>query len=992
MLSRILVMCLALTLTNGVPTVIVDATDEGNARLSLIILELISGVIVDATDEAPKKCSELAKRPPKPGAYIPQCDQDGNYLPKQCWASTGYCWCVDSTGKEISGTRKGPGQGNVYCEEAPKKCSELAKHPPIPGAYIPQCDQDGNYLPKQCWASTGYCWCVDSTGKEISGTRKGPGQGNVYCEEAPKKCSELAKHPPIPGAYIPQCDQDGNYLPKQCWASTGYCWCVDSTGKEISGTRKGPGQGNVYCEEAPNKCSELAKHPPIPGAYIPQCDQDGNYLPKQCWASTGYCWCVDSTGKEISGTRKGPGQGNVYCEEAPKKCSELAKRPPIPGAYIPQCDQDGTYLPKQCWASTGYCWCVDSTGKEISGTRKGPGQGNVHCEKAPKKCSEMVNRPPIPGAYIPQCDQDGNYLPKQCWASTGYCWCVDSTGKEINGTRKGPGQGNVHCEEAPKKCSELAKRPPKPGAYIPQCDQDGNYLPKQCWASTGYCWCVDSTGKEISGTRKGPGQGNVHCEEAPKKCSELAKRPPILGAYIPQCDQDGTYLPKQCWASTGYCWCVDSTGKEISGTRKGPGQGNVHCEKAPKKCSEMVNRPPKPGAYIPQCDQDGNYLPKQCWASTGYCWCVDSTGKEINGTSKGPGQGNVDCEEAPKKCSELAKHPPKPGAYIPQCDQDGNYLPKQCWASTGYCWCVDSTGKEISGTRKGPGQGNVHCEKAPKKCSELAKRPPKPGAYIPQCDQDGNYLPKQCWASTGYCWCVDSTGKEINGTRKGPGQGNVYCEEAPKKCSELAKHPPIPGAYIPQCDQDGNYLPKQCWASTGYCWCVDSTGKEISGTRKGPGQGNVHCEKAPKKCSELAKRPPKPGAYIPQCDQDGNYLPKQCWASTGYCWCVDSTGKEINGTRKGPGQGNVHCEEAPKKCSELAKRPPIPGAYIPQCDQDGNYLPKQCWASTGYCWCVDSTGKEINGTRKGPGQGNVHCEKGPVDTDVPPACLLDSSF
>ncbi|XP_027021050.1 CD74 molecule, major histocompatibility complex, class II invariant chain a isoform X3 [Tachysurus fulvidraco] len=40
----------------------------------------------------------------KPGFYKPQCDEEGNFKPKQCWSSTGYCWCVDVNGKEIPGT------------------------------------------------------------------------------------------------------------------------------------------------------------------------------------------------------------------------------------------------------------------------------------------------------------------------------------------------------------------------------------------------------------------------------------------------------------------------------------------------------------------------------------------------------------------------------------------------------------------------------------------------------------------------------------------------------------------------------------------------------------------------------------------------------------------------------------------------------------------------------------------------------------------------
>ena len=51
----------------------------------------------------------------------------------------------------------------------------------------------------------------------------------------------------------------------------------------------------------------------------------------------------------------------------------------------------------------------------------------------------------------------------------------------------------------------------------------------------------------------------------------------LIGEFIPQCEDDGSYSPIQCWSSTGYCWCVDENGIEISGTFLGPGQGTPDC-------------------------------------------------------------------------------------------------------------------------------------------------------------------------------------------------------------------------------------------------------------------------------------------------------------------------------------------------------------------------------------------------------------------------------
>uniref|UniRef100_A0A3Q3W242 Thyroglobulin type-1 domain-containing protein n=1 Tax=Mola mola TaxID=94237 RepID=A0A3Q3W242_MOLML len=53
---------------------------------------------------------------------------------------------------------------------------------------------------------------------------------------------------------------------------------------------------------------------------------------------------------------------------------------------------------------------------------------------------------------------------------------------------------------------------------------------------------------------------------------------PAIGAYVPQCDADGHYLPLQCHGSTGHCWCVDSRGHERAGTRTPPGAQPKDCD------------------------------------------------------------------------------------------------------------------------------------------------------------------------------------------------------------------------------------------------------------------------------------------------------------------------------------------------------------------------------------------------------------------------------
>uniref|UniRef100_A0A7N9AKH4 Nidogen 2a (osteonidogen) n=1 Tax=Mastacembelus armatus TaxID=205130 RepID=A0A7N9AKH4_9TELE len=301
---------------------------------------------------------------------------------------------------------------------------------------------------------------------------------------------------PSLGAFIPQCDSDGHYRPLQCHGSTGYCWCVDNRGQERPGTRTPPGTAPSDCDRPaePTRPKTHCEHHrdrvqttspegyPIVGDYVPQCDDNGQYTPLQCHGSTGYCWCVDSRGQERPGTRTPPGTARRDCDrpERPKThCEHHRDRVqttspegyPIAGAYVPQCDDNGfiCYV-YQCHSSTGYCWCVDNRGQERPGTRTPPGatpkdseptRPKTHCEHHRDRVQTLSPEGyPIAGAYVPQCDDNGQYLPQQCHDSTGYCWCVDSRGQERPGTRTPPGVPGTQSNNVVKPACLPSVAPP----------------------------------------------------------------------------------------------------------------------------------------------------------------------------------------------------------------------------------------------------------------------------------------------------------------------------------------------------------------------------------------------------------------------------------------------------------------------------------------------------------------------------------------------------
>ena len=63
-------------------------------------------------------------------------------------------------------------------------------------------------------------------------------------------------------------------------------------------------------------CAERASsNKQIIGAYVPQCDANGNYKVLQIHGSTGFRWCVDPlSGNELPGTRVGPTSKDPICD------------------------------------------------------------------------------------------------------------------------------------------------------------------------------------------------------------------------------------------------------------------------------------------------------------------------------------------------------------------------------------------------------------------------------------------------------------------------------------------------------------------------------------------------------------------------------------------------------------------------------------------------------------------------------------------------------
>ncbi|KAM5165100.1 saxiphilin-like [Mantella aurantiaca] len=137
-------------------------------------------------------------------------------------------------------------------------------------------------------------------------------------------------------------------------------------------------------------------------------------------------------------------------------------------------------------------------------------------------------------------------------------------------------------------------------------------------------------------------------KECLKKRQEALGGANVLGQFVPQCDEKGSYQPQQCYGSTGHCWCVNAIGEEIVGTKTQPGQTQATCERHDQtKClkdRQKALAKKMIGGFVPQCDEKGNFKPRQCHGSTGYCWCTNANGEKIAATNTPPQQSPPTCE------------------------------------------------------------------------------------------------------------------------------------------------------------------------------------------------------------------------------------------------------------------------------------------------------------------------------------------------------------
>ncbi|XP_018551050.1 SPARC-related modular calcium-binding protein 1 isoform X5 [Lates calcarifer] len=206
--------------------------------------------------------------------------------------------------------------------------------------------------------------------------------------------------------------------------------------------------------------------------------------------------------------------------------------------------------------------------------------------------------------------------------------------------------------------------------------------------------------------------GQSKCRVERNQALEQARRPQE-SMFIPECNEDGTFAQVQCHTLTGYCWCVTSDGKPVSGSsvqnRTPVCSGNFHefmgTHAATSGLSGSVTDKP-PGPPNSGRKDDGSkptptmetHVPPEGDEITAPTLWIKQLVKQNSSTSRK--QEKVpSCDQERQSALDEDRQSPREAIFIPDCGPGGLYKPVQCHQSTGYCWCVlVDTGRPIPGT------------------------------------------------------------------------------------------------------------------------------------------------------------------------------------------------------------------------------------------------------------------------------------------------------
>ncbi|XP_037369130.1 thyroglobulin [Talpa occidentalis] len=1108
-------------------------------------------------------------------SYLPQCQASGDYEPVQCDLRQEQCWCVDNEGMEVYGTRQlgRPTRCPGSCEIRNRRLLHGVgdKSPP-------QCSPDGGFMPVQCkFVNTtdmmvfdlvhsynrfpdafvtfssfrsrfpevsGYCHCADSQGRELAETGlellldeiydtifAGLDLASTFTEttlyrilqrrflavqlviagrfRCPTRCEvERLAATSFGHPYVPSCRRNGDYEAVQC-QKEGPCWCVDVRGRETHGTRR-QGQPPSCAEDqscVSKRRQALSRLHFGPSGYFSR--HDLFLVPEERQEDSPRVARVppfcSRLARELfvdSGILRPMVEGQGQQFAASGSLLKEALRAIFPSRELARLALQFTTNPKRLQQNLfGGKFLVNLGQFNLSGALGTRGTFNF---------SQFFQQLGLPGfqsggalvdpatplslsldssptTEIPEASGKGAAMNKPIVGSFGLEVNLQENQKVLNflasllelpefllflqhavsvpadiagdlGDVLEMVLGSNSCEQSPGSL------------FVPSCTAEGSYEDVQCFA--GECWCVDSQGKELPGSRVRGGQPAcpTECQKQRALMQTLSRSQPAGSSlFVPSCTSEGHFLPVQCFNSE--CYCVDAEGQVIPGTRREPGEpsqcptscqlqaeqaflGAVRALRSPVSLPATLS-----GIYIPQCSASGSWRRVQCDGppEQAFEWYERWRAQNNRGQESSPTELLMKVMSYREAASgsfrlfiqnlyETGQQGIFPGLArypflqdVPLAILEGNLTqpveniflePYLFWQILSgqlsrypgpysdfssplahfdlrRCWCVDEAGRELEGTQTEPNKAPA----CPGSCEEVKLRVLqfiKETEEIVLASNDSLFpLGESFLAAKG----IRLTSEELALPQLSPSQetftekflsGGDYAIRLaalstfsfhqsrgffPGGSTGVALWPA--GPYVPQCDAFGRWQPLQCHAGTGHCWCVDGKGEYISAslTARSPRlpQCPTPCEKS--RASGLLSSWKQAGSqgnpsprdlFIPTCLETGQYAQRQ--AAEGGIWCVD----QASGEGVWPGtNGSGLC---PGLCEALHDGL-FPGSTgpgpAPTCRaEDRGFSPVQCDPAQGSCWCVLGSGEEVPGTRVAGGQPACESPQCPLPFNV----------
>ncbi|XP_039536126.1 thyroglobulin [Pimephales promelas] len=700
--------------------------------------------------------------------------------------------------------------------------------------HIPQCSEDGRFRHVQCNRGGGECWCVNAEGLEIPGSRQNGSA--VHCLTSCQLQRQQALQTGD-ATLVPVCLDSGEYEQVQCDASRGQCWCVDQEGMEIYGTRQ-----NGKLSKCPGVCEVRQRRllhgfgEPSP----PQCSDDGSFLPVQCkFVNTSdrmifdllhtfnrnpevfqtfsvfrkaypelssYCFCADSRGREMPSTGVELLLDEVY---------DTAFSDQTAGSAFAQSNMyrilQRRYLAVQL---------------ALSGKFRCP----TPCESERAAATQAGN------SFVPSCTDNGVYVPTQC-QSGGQCWCVDADGKEIFGTRQ---YGLPKCSTGVKDCLSERRQALSRLFYGPAGDFSKNNVfsaSKDTFSFLGTCSPEFQELLANSGLLQSlpdlerPNvrdilaeliQGMFPSGALALKALALAPNPKRLqenlfgGKFLKNAGNfnftgivgnSGTLNFSQVFSQVGLMQA--GTGlMQLAKTFADDSAGLNIDQEIFDAFGRSVNL---------KINRDMIKLVSMALENEHFLTTLREAIKQLKANeSTQLGQLFHAIIQKSDVCNSVTS---TLTSYIPQCTENGLFQEVQCQGRE--CWCVDSRGLEITGSRTTESRPRClsQCEKE-RKMAIAVKASSSAGSevFIPKCETDGAYVARQCLGKS--CFCVDRSGTKLGVQSSG---SSLQC---PTNCQATATHKflstihsvltdpssvtQLSEVYIPRCAYDGSWNQIQC--------------------------------------------------------------------------------------------------------------------------------------------------------------------------------------